>query len=128
MSTSCLMTLYAVRKFNRVAELIRKIEPCKLLVTQLDKLLAERLKRMHLPFQLGLAWSSGVVRRRFHIVSYDTDVTPFALSDQRLRELALDAINHAWSIGASDASCEVSESTGLSVSVRKKKVETIERT
>ncbi len=55
-------------------------------------------------------------------------MTPFALSDQRLRELALDAIAHARSLGASDASCEVSESTGLSVSVRKKKVETIERT
>ena len=83
---------------------------------------------MHLPFQLCLAWSFGVVRRRFHIVSYHTDVTLFALSDQRLRELALDAIDHAKSLGASDASCEVSESTGLSVSVRKKKVETIERT
>ena len=57
-----------------------------------------------------------------------SDVTPFALTDDRLRELALDALKHARSLGASDASCEVSESTGLSVSVRKKKVETIERT
>lgn len=55
-------------------------------------------------------------------------MTPFALSDERLRELALDALQHARSLGASDAACEVSESTGLSVSVRKKKVETIERT
>ena len=55
-------------------------------------------------------------------------MTTFALSDERLRELALDALAHARSLGASDASCEVSETTGLSVSVRKKKVETIERT
>ena len=55
-------------------------------------------------------------------------MTSFALSDERLRELAQDALHHARSLGASDASCEVSESTGLSVSVRKKKVETIERT
>ena len=55
-------------------------------------------------------------------------MTSFALSDERLRELAQDALQHARSLGASDASCEVSESIGLSVSVRKKKVETIERT
>jgi PmbA protein len=55
-------------------------------------------------------------------------VTTFAISDERLRDLALDALHHARSLGATDASCEVSESTGLSVTVRKKKVETIERT
>ena len=122
------VALDAVRKFDRFAQFVRQFNPCKLVVAQLDKLLAELLQRVHLPFQLGLTQSFGVVRRRFHIVSYHTDVTPFALSDQRLRELALDAIAHARSLGASDASCEVSESTGLSVSVRKKKVETIERT
>jgi len=55
-------------------------------------------------------------------------VTPFSLPPERLRELALAALDHARSLGASDASCEVSESTGLSVTVRMKKVETIERT
>ena len=52
----------------------------------------------------------------------------FALSDDRLRELAHDTLDHARALGASDASCEVSESTGLSVSTRKMKVETIEHT
>lgn len=52
----------------------------------------------------------------------------FAISDDRLRDLAQDAIRHARSLGASDVSCEVSESTGLSVTVRKGKVETIEHT
>lgn len=55
-------------------------------------------------------------------------MTPFSLSDERLRELALDALHHARSLGVTDAACEISESTGLSVTVRKKKVETIERT
>ncbi len=55
-------------------------------------------------------------------------MTPFSLSDERLRELAQDVLRHARTLGATDASCEVSESTGLSVSVRRNKVETIERT
>jgi PmbA protein len=55
-------------------------------------------------------------------------MTVFAISDDRLRELAQDALRHASALGASDASCEVSESTGLSVTVRKGKVETIEHT
>ena len=128
MAPSCFVTFDTMGKFDGLAQLVRQIEPCKLILAQFDQLLAKRLQGVHLPFQLGLAGSFGVVRRCFHIVSYHTDVTQFALSDQRLRELALDAIDHARSLGASDASCEVSESTGLSVSVRKKKVETIERT
>jgi PmbA protein len=52
----------------------------------------------------------------------------FSLSDDVLRELALAALDHARALGASDASCEVSESTGLSVTTRKMKVETIEHT
>jgi PmbA protein len=55
-------------------------------------------------------------------------MTIFSISDDRLTDLAQDALRHAVSLGASDASCEASESTGLSVTVRKKKVETIERT
>lgn len=52
----------------------------------------------------------------------------FSISDDRLRELAQLALDHARAAGASDASCEVSESTGLSVTVRKREVETIEHT
>jgi PmbA protein len=55
-------------------------------------------------------------------------MTIFSISDDRLAELARDALKHARSVGASDASCEVSESTGLSVTVRRRKVETIEHT
>jgi PmbA protein len=60
--------------------------------------------------------------------SKDRLMTVFALSDDRLRELAQAALGHARALGASDASCEVSESTGLSVTVRRRKVETIEHT
>ncbi len=55
-------------------------------------------------------------------------MTIFSISDDRLGELAQDALTHARKAGASDASCEASESIGLSVTVRRKKVETIERT
>jgi PmbA protein len=54
-------------------------------------------------------------------------MTIFSISDDRLRELALDALQHARSLGASDASSEVSESTGLSVTSAEE-VETIEHT
>jgi PmbA protein len=54
--------------------------------------------------------------------------SPFAISDDRLRELALDVLAHARTLGASDCVCEASESTGLSVTTRKGKVETIENT
>ncbi|MCE2969757.1 MAG: metalloprotease PmbA [Burkholderiales bacterium] len=52
----------------------------------------------------------------------------FSLSDDQLRALALDALDHARALGATDAAAEVSESTGLSVTTRKMKVETIEHT
>ena len=52
----------------------------------------------------------------------------FAVSDERLHELAQLALAHARTLGATDAAAEVSESTGLSVTVRKKDVETIEHT
>jgi PmbA protein len=55
-------------------------------------------------------------------------MTVFSISDDRLRELAHEALAAARTLGASDASCEVSETTGLSVTVRKRKVETIEHT
>jgi PmbA protein len=53
---------------------------------------------------------------------------PFAISDDRLRELGADALGVARRLGASDAACEVNESVGLSVSTRKMQVETIEHT
>ena len=49
-------------------------------------------------------------------------MTVFSISDDRLRELAQEALAFARSLGATDASCEASESTGLSVTVRKRKV------
>lgn len=52
----------------------------------------------------------------------------FSQSADRLSALALAALDHARSLGASDASSEVSESVGLSVTTRKMKVETIEHT
>jgi PmbA protein len=55
-------------------------------------------------------------------------MTIFSIPDDRLADLAADALKHARALGATDASCEASESTGLSVTVRRKKVETIERT
>jgi PmbA protein len=55
-------------------------------------------------------------------------MTVFSISDDRLRDLAQEALAVARTLGASDASCEASETTGLSVTVRKRKVETIEHT
>ena len=52
----------------------------------------------------------------------------FALPDERLRALAADVLAHARRLGATDASCEITEATGLSVSTRKMQVETIEHT
>ena len=127
------MARHTVGKVDGFTKFVGQVEPRKLIVAQLDEPLAERLQRVHLPFALGFARSIVAIRHwRHRWLSYPvklaSEVTPFNLSDQRLRELALDAITHARSLGASDASCEVSESIGLSVSVRKKKVETIERT
>lgn len=52
------------------------------------------------------------------------------LSDHQIqfRELVTDALKHAKTLGASDAAAEISESRGLSVSVRNKDVETVEQT
>lgn len=53
---------------------------------------------------------------------------PISENQARFRELVNDALKHAKSLGASDAAAEVSESCGLSVSVRRKKIETVEQT
>lgn len=53
---------------------------------------------------------------------------PISENQARFRELVSDALKHAKSLGASDAAAEVSESRGLSVSVRNKDIETVEQT
>ncbi len=68
----CLMALDPVGEFDRFAQFLGQIESRKLIVAQIDQLHAERLQRVHLPLALGFAGSFGVVRRRFHIVSYHT--------------------------------------------------------
>ncbi|MFA5522114.1 MAG: metalloprotease PmbA [Castellaniella sp.] len=50
-----------------------------------------------------------------------------ASNDARFRELVQDALRHARRLGASDAAAEISESCGLSVSVRNQDVDTIEQ-
>jgi PmbA protein len=52
---------------------------------------------------------------------------PFAYAQDDLKSIAQDALQHARSLGATDATAEVSEGGGLSVSVRKGKIETIEQ-
>lgn len=56
------------------------------------------------------------------------DRLPIAQNQGVFRELAQDALRHARTLGASDAVVEVSEGQGLSVSVRKHDLETVERT
>jgi len=53
---------------------------------------------------------------------------PIAENQARFRELVEQALAHARTLGASDAAAEVSESQGLSVTVRKDDVETVEQT
>lgn len=49
---------------------------------------------------------------------------PIAENQARFRELVEEALRHARGVGASDAAAEVSESSGLSVSVRNGDIET----
>ena len=55
-----------------------------------------------------------------------TDST-FIHSQEQLKQIANDVLNFAREKGASDAAVEVSEGRGLSVTVRKSKIETIEQ-
>ncbi|MEM5345894.1 metalloprotease PmbA [Paraburkholderia azotifigens] len=50
----------------------------------------------------------------------------FPHTQDELKEIASDILRHAKSLGASDAATEISEGDGLSVSVRRGEVETIE--
>jgi len=57
-----------------------------------------------------------------------TERLPIAQHQAVFQELAQDALRHAKTLGASDAVVDVSEGRGLSVSVRKQSVETVEQT
>jgi len=54
--------------------------------------------------------------------------SPLFYSSDALRDLSLKIIQMAKDLGATDAASEVSESSGLSVSVRRQAIETLERT
>lgn len=56
-----------------------------------------------------------------------SDRSPFAYEPDQLRRIALEVLESARTRGATDCAMEVSEGVGLSVSVRKGKVETIEQ-
>ncbi len=57
-----------------------------------------------------------------------TSFLPIAENQTFFRELVGDALTHAKTLGATHAAAEVSESRGLSVSVRKQDIETVEQT
>jgi PmbA protein len=56
-----------------------------------------------------------------------TTNSPLFYAPESLRELSFKILQMAKDIGATDASAEVSESSGLSVTVRKQSIETLER-
>ncbi|MCG3189615.1 MAG: Metalloprotease PmbA [Burkholderiaceae bacterium] len=56
-----------------------------------------------------------------------SDPQGFAYSREQFQSLVEDVLRHAHSLGASEAAVEVSEGCGLSVSVRKGDLETVER-
>ncbi len=61
------------------------------------------------------------------VASSTTPSTGFAYSREQFQQLIEDALSLARKKGASDAAAEVSEGAGLSVSVRKGKLENVER-
>lgn len=52
---------------------------------------------------------------------------PIPQNQERFRELIGQALSHAKSLGASDASAEIGESSGLSVAVRNQDIDTVEQ-
>lgn len=56
----------------------------------------------------------------------DAPARHFPHTQEQLKEIASDILRHAKALGASDAATEISEGDGLSVSVRRGEVETIE--
>ena len=59
---------------------------------------------------------------------HSTSHLPIIENQARFRELVHETLQYAKSVGASDAVAEVSESSGLSVSVRNNDIETVEQT
>ena len=57
----------------------------------------------------------------------DTDIQGFAFRQEQFQQIIDDVLAIARKVGASDAAAEVSEGSGLSVSVRKGEVENVER-
>ncbi|TWC64136.1 metalloprotease PmbA [Herbaspirillum sp. SJZ099] len=53
--------------------------------------------------------------------------TPFSYSQDQLKQLAQDVLRYAKEKGASDSAVDISEGSGLSVAVRRGRVETIEQ-
>lgn len=56
----------------------------------------------------------------------DVQARYFPHTQDQLKEIASDILRHAKALGATDAATEISEGDGLSVSVRRGEVETIE--
>lgn len=56
----------------------------------------------------------------------DAQARYFPHTQDQLKEIASDILRHAKALGATDAATEISEGDGLSVSVRRGEVETIE--
>ena len=52
----------AVRKLDRLAQLVGQVESGKLIAVQFDQLLPKRLQRVHLPFKLALARELALTR------------------------------------------------------------------
>ena len=96
----------------------------KLRLRQRDQRDAERLQLEHFALAPGLA--DEIVLH----ASYDSAPMPkhhgFTCESAQLREFAQTVLDHARRAGASGCDCDVSESHGLSVSVRKGKPDTVE--
>ena len=152
-----LVAFNSTRGPDRLVQCLGQRKLRELLGVERDELFPQRLARVHLSLALRLAGPLLVRLRCFvHRVPVDgarlrgagawTAIitihritptgpaqrkpmnSPFSIDEARLRELAREVITHARSLGASDCVCEASESTGLSVTTRKMRVETIENT
>ncbi|TDV19700.1 metalloprotease PmbA [Paraburkholderia caballeronis] len=60
-------------------------------------------------------------------INLDAHARHFIYAPDQLQDIASDMLRHARALGATDAYAEISESDGLSVSVRRGEVETIEQ-
>src|SRR5687768_8263311 len=119
-----LVALDALRFQQRLAQLLAHLHAGELRLRQLGQRRAERLQLQHFALAPGLA--DEVVLH----ASYDSAPMPkhhgFTCEPGQLRGLAQSVLEHARRAGASGADCEVSESYGLSVTVRKGRPDTVE--